>query len=269
MTSQRLHDSLDDRLQMRFAVEFGRGPVLQAFAFNENMFRTVDHDLGNGRVAQKRGKRTEADQVVHQRLPEQVNVHIRGNLMPDFPEDLVQGGLHLRTHGRVGKVVLLLIAHVEQFQHACLDAFRQLHHAFRKKTLLIRLSRVEGKRVAFVSRNRIHRRHCLLLRRERHAVRGNRRIRSDHEFEVGDLQDVARGQLRFIRNTDAVFLRSGMASQVPDEHIPVLFRDFGVAARNAFVRDSDVGVLLPSDDQTAAGRKIDGSFFVCEDKFHG
>jgi hypothetical protein len=60
-----------------------------------------------------------------------------------------------------------------------------------------------------------------------------------------------------------------MASQIPDEHISVLFRDFGMAARNVLVRDSDVGILLPADDQTAAGRKIDGSVFVCKYEFHG
>ena len=82
--------------------------------------------------------------------------------MTDFPENLIQGGLHLRTHGRIGKIVLRLLAHVQQFQHARLDAFRQLQHVFRKKTLLVRLSRVQGKRVAPGFRHRLLQRHGLL-----------------------------------------------------------------------------------------------------------
>ena len=59
-----------------------------------------------------------------------------------------------------------------------------------------------------------------------------------------------------------------MTAQILNEHTPVLFRDFGMAARNVLVWDPDVGVLLPSDDQTAPGRKFDGAVFVFEDKFH-
>ena len=249
--SQRLHNPLNDGLKMDLPVEFCRGPVEQSPAFHKNLFRTVDHDLRNIRVAQQRRERSQTDQIIQQNPPELLRIHLRRNLMTDLPQNLFHRALHLRTHFAAGHLPHRRVADIQKLQHTVLHLPGQTDHGFtvqRHQRTLRGIQRKmpvgpvlprNGSGPLFLPRRRFGG-ETPGLRRLLHFLA---RIGSDpfqHQFRFPELNSVTGKNFGPAGKRNAVHPGSGPAGKILQKAPSVLQGELRMTARNLPVRKTEI-----------------------------